>query len=1162
MAAENFKVKKGLEVGTAITATSSGINVTGILTATQLVGDGSGLTGVTGSGSGVIIKHDGSAVGTAGTINFSTNLDVSPIHLGIVTVTASSNPSIAGIDTSGTSVFNQLSVTGVSTFADDLNISSSVPQILLTDTDNDSDYAIRNANGVFEIKDTTNNSVRFKTLSNGITTIEAPLNVNGNFITSGTASVTGGSLQVGGTAPFIGLNDSDNNPDYRLYNINGEFQIYDSTNAVVRFNIKNNKVGFGTNNPARDFHVVGTSRFDQLDVVGFSTFGGSGTKFFHHVPRIEMQGSNTAQFQLTNATAGTTLSDGMVMGFSSGSQVGFINICESGHGFVLKTGGTATSAERINISGVGTVSLRKGNEEMVTAAPNGAVTLYFDGTQKLETTGTGIASPNISVSGVGTFSTRIDTNGVSFGTNSTTFAAKFLDDAVINVGTNNDLKIYHDDGNGLTYIRNDGTGPLDIRSINDINIRDGNDGDLFIKCEESEGVSLHYEGAEKLITDVAGVKITGVATATSFSGSAAGLTNIPSAQLSGALPALDGSALTGVTASGSGVVVKHDGSTVGTAGTINFSTNLDVSAISAGIVTVTASGGSATTINNNANNRLITASGTANTLEAEENLTYDGTTYFNMIGSGYKQFTMSTSTGNSVSIKLQNQTKNFTITNVTGGKFQISEASNPRLEIENGQVGILTHVNVTGVVTATTFSGALASSNLTGALPAISGANLTSLDAGNLGVGTIPNGRFPATLPAVSGANLTDLPVPTRVTVTNQSGDSTCNVLFTQSATGDQLPHTNANLTFNATNGTLTATTFSGSLAASNLTGALPAISGANLTGIAVTESPVTSYTILGSSSSPNYYLSGGGVDESDGNPDLYLIRGQRYRFNNTTGNGHPFAFRVASGGSAYTSGVTGSQNGIQFFTVPLDAPAKIVYQCTIHGGMVGNIYIRGAGGHNDNVGFTTFANKIEVKSSTNTAATFKGSGGAGFINITDADDGTLAFLGVDGGSFKIQTSGGSYSDKLIIDTTGNVTKPKSFHILVDRDGNQTGYNASNISDVIIWNRVRTSESSTGASSNFDTSTGLFTAPVTGMYLFHAAVNCNYNNEGAWLVINGSRPNFANFYPNGTASADGMITYHLTASDTVGIKWYDNGNTNATINSNALHTWWRIILLG
>ena len=40
MAAENFKVKKGLEVGTGITANSDGVNVTGIVTATQFKGDG------------------------------------------------------------------------------------------------------------------------------------------------------------------------------------------------------------------------------------------------------------------------------------------------------------------------------------------------------------------------------------------------------------------------------------------------------------------------------------------------------------------------------------------------------------------------------------------------------------------------------------------------------------------------------------------------------------------------------------------------------------------------------------------------------------------------------------------------------------------------------------------------------------------------------------------------------------------------------------------------------------------------------------------------------------------------------------------------------------------------------------------------------------------
>ena len=51
----------------------------------------------------------------------------------------------------------------------------------------------------------------------------------------------------------------------------------------------------------------------------------------------------------------------------------------------------------------------------------------------------------------------------------------------------------------------------------------------------------------------------------------------------------------------------------------------------------------------------------------------------------------------------------------------------------------------------------LPAANLTGTLPAISGANLTNLDASDLASATIPDARFPATLPAVSGANLTGL---------------------------------------------------------------------------------------------------------------------------------------------------------------------------------------------------------------------------------------------------------------------------------------------------------------------------------------------------------------------------------------------------------------------
>ena len=85
-------------------------NVSGTVTATAFVGDGSGITGVTASGTGIIVQDDGSVIGTAGTINFATNLSVSPISAGIVTVTsAAGSGSTANVST------NTLVVAGVST---------------------------------------------------------------------------------------------------------------------------------------------------------------------------------------------------------------------------------------------------------------------------------------------------------------------------------------------------------------------------------------------------------------------------------------------------------------------------------------------------------------------------------------------------------------------------------------------------------------------------------------------------------------------------------------------------------------------------------------------------------------------------------------------------------------------------------------------------------------------------------------------------------------------------------------------------------------------------------------------------------------------------------------------------------------------------------------
>ena len=103
---------------------------------------------------------------------------------------------------------------------------------------------------------------------------------------------------------------------------------------------------------------------------------------------------------------------------------------------------------------------------------------------------------------------------------------------------------------------------------------------------------------------------------------------------------------------------------------------------------------------------------------------------------------------------------------------------------------------------------------------------------------------------------------------------------------------------------------------------------------------PAVGFEISGSTST-GYNFSNNGWNGS-GNPTIYVYRGFTYRFNNTTGAGHPFALRQTNGGSAVTAGVSGSQTGVQYWTQPmtLAAGTTYVYQCTIHTGMVGNLVV------------------------------------------------------------------------------------------------------------------------------------------------------------------------------------------------------------------------------
>ena len=119
-------------------------------------------------------------------------------------------------------------------------------------------------------------------------------------------------------------------------------------------------------------------------------------------------------------------------------------------------------------------------------------------------------------------------------------------------------------------------------------------------------------------------------------------------------------------------------------------------------------------------------------------------------------------------------------------------------------------------------------------------------------------------------------------------------------------------------------------------------VSGVSTITVPANANPHSSWDVVNNGASA-YRFTGPGQDGAENNPDIYLVRGQRYVFK-MNASGHPFQIRVANGGAAYSDGVTnnGSQTGNVVFNVQHDAPAQLYYQCTSHGSMVGNIYIIG----------------------------------------------------------------------------------------------------------------------------------------------------------------------------------------------------------------------------
>ena len=256
----------GLIVGTAVTIGEHGGNAgfTGIVTAFKFIGDGSGLTGVVGSGSGVIVEDSDSAIGTAGTINFGDNLTVSPIHLGVCTVSASGGNNVAGIDTTAGSTFTNLKATGITTLtgALDANGGATIDNIQIGVTgDNEIDTAsgnltIDSAGGQVVIDDYLRVS--------GVATLSSNVNISG-VTTSGTFSATGtNSGLMTSRYEFTGTTAAINNNGIG----NTEFSGYKSYALI--------KVGLSTAGWLRLYTDDASRSSDSTRSVGEDPTAGSG----------------------------------------------------------------------------------------------------------------------------------------------------------------------------------------------------------------------------------------------------------------------------------------------------------------------------------------------------------------------------------------------------------------------------------------------------------------------------------------------------------------------------------------------------------------------------------------------------------------------------------------------------------------------------------------------------------------------------------------------------------------------------------------------------------------------------------------------------------------------------------------------------------------------
>ncbi len=208
---------------------------------------------------------------------------------------------------------------------------------------------------------------------------------------------------------------------------------------------------------------AGTNAFDVVS--GAFTIDASGT--------ISLDAATTA------LTGDLTLVDGEQIKLGTGAD---LQIYHDASNSYITDGGTGGLYLRTNLL---SIQSDDGLETYATFTDNGAVDLYHNASKKFETKSTGVG-----ITGQLDLSSHLD----------------MPDNAIIKLGTGDDLQIYHDASN--SYIKDAGTGSLILEASSQHQIKFAN-GDIAIIATEDGAVSLRHDNTTRLATIATGVDIVG-----------------------------------------------------------------------------------------------------------------------------------------------------------------------------------------------------------------------------------------------------------------------------------------------------------------------------------------------------------------------------------------------------------------------------------------------------------------------------------------------------------------------------------------------------------------------------------------------------------------------------------------------------------------------------